>query len=150
MDVLSFVGTVLLVLSWILWAAGVLTRRSSRNSAEHDPAVRLIPVDHETREAVTERLRRGNNVRAVSRLRRATGVSPAQARILAGIMADGTVPPASHSESWELLRARRPELVAETERVHDQHGHYAAIRHLRRHLPVGLGTGNLLVRARNG
>ncbi|NHD18854.1 MULTISPECIES: hypothetical protein [unclassified Actinopolyspora] len=150
MEALSFVGSALLVLGGILWAVGAIARGSARSSAEHDLAVRLIPVEHETREVVTELLRRGNNVRAVSRLRRATGVPLTRARVLARSMAGGTVPPANHSESRELLRAQRPELVAETERVHEQHGRYAAIRHLRRHLPVGLAAGNQLVRGRHG
>ncbi|PRW63318.1 hypothetical protein [Actinopolyspora mortivallis] len=150
MEILSSVATALMLLGVVLWAAAATVPRDSWSSAEHELAVRLVPVEPTTRETVTERLRRGEHARAVSELRRATGVSLSQARTMAASMAEGVVPPADHSESWELLRSRRPELVAETERVHDQHGHYAAIRHLRRHLPVGLATGNLLVRNRNG
>ncbi|WP_157062944.1 hypothetical protein [Actinopolyspora mortivallis] len=132
----------------VLWATSVAREAISRkrNSTEHELAIRLLPLDPDTSQRITEQLRQGKHDRAFSELRRATALSLSWARAMLKNMANGVVPPANYAESWGLLRTLRPELVAETERIHNQRGHYAAVRHLRRHLPVGLGNCILLVR----
>ncbi len=123
----------------------------SSNPTNVAAAARMIPVPAATQQETRELLSQGSEAAALKVLREATGRSlrevRAQAQILQAQEAPGTPLPASYTEAARGLAADYPELADRIREKVRAGNSAAAIRELRKRMPLPLAVAARLVEA---
>ena len=144
----------MIVLLWVAFCVGVaallvaaIARIVDARNAPGNPGqtAALISVPAEVQDAARWHLDQHQRPQAVRLVRRSAGLGMSEAVAVANALAADEHVPTSHAESAQVLAAHYPELAAQLRQLTGQGQMIAAMRMLRRHVPVTVMRAKHLV-----